>query len=738
MDGTGPNQMDSSKRSDLESLNDVGQLRKRIEYLENEILQLSPTPSGIVDVLEPSRNNNGKYSLVKSVVHSSTVPTFLVDENDCFLFSNPAFLETFQFTESELRNQKLDRVFPDEVCRRIKLSRSEPVDEETARNFEWELNFAGDLRIFSFSLFPVFDENQVCFAVGGVVTDITDQSLSEQRLIESEERFRTLVEKTDNLVIQLDTNYQVQFANQAALRLFGMPEDHCIGLNVLDFVHVEDADRLDRSFSECISAGKPHLTQENRLPQNDGGIRYLLWSYQFIYNEYGSLIYINGIGQDITQRRSLELQMVKAKDNAEAADRSKSEFLAMISHEIRTPLNSIIGLSDLLHQSDFCDEERMMLETISSSGQSLLNLINDVLDLSKVEAGHITLNKEEINLRDCLTQVNNLFLFRAKTKGIEFIWEISKNVPKTILADRERFIQVLNNLVGNAIKFTTEGYVKVEVNAEVLTNVEELDLWSDDEGEHLRPYRLIFNVEDTGIGIRQEQRVLLFQPFSQADPSIRRRFGGTGLGLVVSRKLAKLMSGNIDLSSEYGQGSVFTFSLQVDGRYSDSRISLESDNASEMQNDRQVDPLLANHNPMRIMVVDDISHNRLVMNMLLKRMGYDPIVLTSGHEALDYLSESEVDLIFMDMVMPEQSGMEIAQEIRNRQASGEIKNQSIRIVALTANAMDQDREECLEAGMDDFVTKPIRFSAIQTCIVDTAEYLKNRSSDEIEFGVFEC
>jgi PAS domain S-box-containing protein len=737
MDGTYPNQMDSSKHSDLEKLDDIARLRKQIEYLENQIRQLSPTAFGNPDELDSARNRE-QNSLIKSVVQSSTVPAFLVAEDNRFLFTNPAFLKTFQIAENGIENQTLDRVFPHEVCRRIDRSRAELLNGEISSPFEWELSFPGDLKIFSFSLFPVFDEDKVCFAIGGIVTDITDQSLSERRLVESEERFRTLVEKTDNLVIQLDPIYQIQFANQAALRLLGMSENHCIGLNMLDFVHVEDSDRLDRSFSECISAGKHHLTQENRLPQNDGGVRYLLWSYQFIYNEYGGLVCINGIAQDITQRRSLEMQMMKAKENAEAADRSKSEFLAMISHEIRTPLNSIIGLSDLLHQSDLCDEERMMLETISSSGQSLLNLINDVLDLSKVEAGHITLNKEEINLRDCLTQINNLFLFRAKTKGIEFIWEISENVPRTILSDRERFIQVLNNLVGNAIKFTTEGYVRVRVKAEVLTNVEELDLWSDDEGEHLRPYRLIFEVEDTGIGIKQEQRVLLFQPFSQADPSIRRRFGGTGLGLVVSRKLAKLMNGDIDLTSKYGQGSVFTFSMQVDGRYIESRIHSEREHASNMRNDRCVDPLLATRHPMRIMVVDDISHNRLVMNMLLKRMGYNPIILSSGHEALEYLSESGVDLIFMDMVMPEQSGMEISQEIRARQASGEIRNRSIRIIALTANAMDQDREECLEAGMDDFVTKPIRFSAIQTCIVETTAFLKNHSSDEIEFGVFEC
>ena len=736
MDGTHPNRMDSSDRSDLSEVDDVAWLRERIHSLEAEIRHLKTVSPEVTGQGALSTGSDGEVSILESLLRSSTVPTFLLDKENRFVACNPVFERIFGGGDDTLEGSSCESVFPAGVCHHIREARSQFIEGKPSEMFEWEVDSESDAKVYSVSLFPVFEADQECFAIGGMVIDITEYQLASEKLIESEERFRTLVEKTDNLVVQLDQNYRIQFANQAALKLFGMADTHCIGLNLLDFVHVEDSDRLDRSFSECVSAGKQHLTQESRLPQSDGGIRYLLWSYQFIYNDFGSLNYINGIAQDITQRRNLEIQMLRAKENAEAADRSKSEFLAMISHEIRTPLNSIIGLSDLLHQSEFEDEEKMMLETISSSGQSLLNLINDVLDLSKVEAGHITLNMEEINLRDCLTQVNNLFQFRARTKGIQFIWEIADSAPKTILADRERFIQVLNNLVGNAIKFTTEGHVKVGVKSEVLTNVEELDLWSDDEGEHLRPYRLKFDVEDTGIGIKQEQRVLLFQPFSQADSSIRRRFGGTGLGLVVSRKLAKLMNGDIDLTSEYGHGSTFTFSLKVDGRSTDSRSAGVNNLSDDLESARQVDTGLAEHQPMRIMVVDDISHNRLVMNMLLKRMGYDPVVLTSGQEALDYLDDNEVDLIFMDMVMPEMSGMEAVQEIRSRQASGHIQNRFIRIVALTANVMEQDREECIEAGMNDFITKPIRFSAIQKSIHDTADYLKNRPADEMEYDLF--
>jgi len=545
--------------------------------------------------------------------------------------------------------------------------------------------------------------------------------MASRCLKESESRFRGLVEKTSNMVVQMDGEIRLVFANAASMNLLGLSADARLGLNFLDFVHAEDVDRVDRALQQSISANENHLTIENRIPGGKGGVHDLLWSFQFTYEQNGVLKGINGIGRDITQRRRLEDQLIKAKETAEAADHSKSEFLAMISHEIRTPLNSIIGLSSLLADQEFSEEEKSMLDTIGSSGQSLLNLLNDVLDLSKVEAGRMMLQQEPVDLRNCLRRLDHLFAYRAETKGIEFRCSLDDSAPAIIHSDGDRLMQVLNNLVGNALKFTTEGKVEVRVRAEPLVNVEELDLWSSDETSY-SPYRLFFEVEDTGIGISAEQRVLLFQPFAQADPTIRKRFGGTGLGLVISRKLAKLMGGDIDLQSEYGKGSTFTVSIKVDGKGSAGDLKLENNAESPPELPKHVlNRRLANQYPMQVLVVDDVTTNRLVMKTLLKRMGYDPVLLSGGHQAIEWLAEHSVDLVFLDMVMPDLNGMDTARAIRHREYSNQLKSKGIYIVALTANTLMQDRDECMEAGMNEFMSKPVRIPLVEDCIKRVSE-----------------
>ena len=431
-----------------------------------------------------------------------------------------------------------------------------------------------------------------------------------------------------------------------------------------------------------------------------------------IRSRCGTVESIAGILKDVSCLR-------RAVETAEAANRSKGEFLAMISHEIRTPLNSIISLSDLLDTSELGKEERQMVETISSSGHSLLNLINDVLDLSTVDSGQITLNPVEMDPRECLEQVGNLFGFRAREKGIGFSCSVDANVPHRLICDRERIVQVLNNLIGNAVKFTQKGDVQVHVGCEALANVEELDLWPEGDPQRCRPYRLLIRVKDTGIGISPSQQSHLFQPFSQGDASIRRRFGGSGLGLVISRRLARLMGGDIELESEMTVGSTFVFSLKADAK--DALPQRNTPVSSARKQELVINRRLAVAHPLEILVVDDVSHNRLVMKTVLNRMGYNPRLASSGFEALEMLKKTGADLVFMDMLMPELSGIETCRMLRSLQSSGELRVNPLRVVALTANAMDQVRRECIAAGMDDFISKPIAFGEIQRCIVEASE-----------------
>ena len=695
--------------------------QSRIKALETQLRSQEVSDLKRFETFDENLKEKEYKTLLASVIEVSKYPMFVMDENDALIVTNPAFREYFSIpdTDPSTDPQCLDS-FPMEMHERLTKARRALESGAPSCEFEWHRLNADGGEYLRCSLSPLRDESGALYAMSGILDDISVIKRSQERFAMSEARFRNLVENTDNLVLRLDGNLNVSFANPTAREMMNLSSETPTEVYLPDLVHAKDSIQMERKIQECVAAGRFQLTLENRLPLGPEDGHYLIWSMNFCYDGEGNLLHINVIARDITERRDYECQMKRAVEIAEAADRSKSEFLAMISHEIRTPLNSIIGLSDLIESSQLGAEESQMVETINSSGRSLLSLINDVLDLSKVESGHMTLDKAEMDLRECLDQVGQLFLFRTKSKGILFEWSVHPDVPVRLLCDRERVVQVLSNLIGNAIKFTDNGHVKVRASCELLTNVEELDLWSNSDQHHYRPFRITIEVEDSGIGISQEQRVLLFQPFSQADASIRRRFGGTGLGLVISRKLAHLMGGNIDLRSELGRGSTFVFTMNVDARRESSLkdVQLQPENG---QSEKMYDKRLSTSYPMRILVVDDVSHNRLLMKTLLKRMGYDPEMASSGEEALELLDAGFFDLVFMDMLMPGLNGIDTTREIRIRQSAGNLNPEFIHIVALTANAMEQDRLECDKAGMDAFISKPIRFAEIQKSIVQAYE-----------------
>ncbi len=720
MDAQIPDSSNQPHVDEVEGLTSkLREAQSRITALESQLQERSVLP--VFESLNKSLKEKEYKTLLASVIDASRYPMFVMDENDVLIVTNPAFRDYFSIAAADPSNppQCIDS-FPPEMHEKLTNARRALESGAVSYEFEWHRLNADGAEYLRCSLSPLKDESGGLYAVSGILDDISSIKRSQERFAMSEARFRNLVENTDNLVLRLDGNLNVSFANPTAREMMNLSSETPTEVYLPDLVHAEDSIHMERKIQECAAAGGLQLTLENRLPVGSGEGHYLIWSMNFCYNGEGNLLHINVIARDITERRDYECQMKRAVETAEAADRSKSEFLAMISHEIRTPLNSIIGLSDLIESSALGAEESQMIETINSSGRSLLSLINDVLDLSKVESGHMTLDNAEMDLRECLDQVGQLFLFRTKTKGILFEWSVQPDVPDRLLCDRERVVQVLSNLIGNAIKFTDKGHVKVRASCELLTNVEELDLWSDSDQHHYRPFRITIEIEDSGIGISQEQRVLLFQPFSQADASIRHRFGGTGLGLVISRKLALLMGGNIDLRSELGRGSTFVFTMTVDARSKSSEKYVQQlpENA---QSEEMYDKRLATSYPMRILVVDDVSHNRLLMKTLLKRMGYDPEMASSGEEALELLDAGFFDMVFMDMLMPGLNGMDTTREIRLRQSEGHLNPELIHIVALTANAMEQDRLECSKAGMDAFISKPIRFVEIQKSIVQAYE-----------------
>jgi len=384
---------------------------------------------------------------------------------------------------------------------------------------------------------------------------------------------------------------------------------------------------------------------------------------------------------------ALQLEVVerrRAEEAADAASRAKSEFLANMSHEIRTPMNAIMGMTELALGSGLTSDQREFLSIVKSSAESLLGLLNDILDFSKIEAGRLDFETIDFSMRDTLEQITRALLFGARKKGLQLSWDVQPEVPDELRGDPARLRQVLLNLVGNAIKFTSEGSVSIFVDV--------ADAWD------LEP-TLQFAVIDTGIGVPLEKQQVIFEAFSQADTSMNRKYGGTGLGLAISSRLVQMMGGRIWLDSASGHGSTFRFT----GRFQ--RAAMQEIPPPQSDLSPETKPPAAPQRKLNILLAEDNAVNQKLVVKLLERKGYAVTVAETGIAVLSSLDERDFDLVLMDVQMPEMNGLEATVLIRERE---KLTGRRIPIIALTANAMVGDKERCLTAGMDHYISKPVR------------------------------
>jgi PAS domain S-box-containing protein len=545
-----------------------------------------------------------------------------------------------------------------------------------AQRFEMRLRDARGHDVWTdIYLNPIYLGDGSFEEISAIAHDITEQKRAQLALEAQEEKFRSIFESFQDIYYRTDANGILTIVSPSVREVLGYEPEDVIGQPVRNYY--VDADDQQRTSAEVERSGGLRNFETQMWHKEGYPVSVLVNARVVKAGEIGT----EGIARDVTEIQQMQNDLRKAKDEAEAALEAKTQFLANMSHELRTPMNGIIGMIDLLDQTVETDEQLDYVDTLRKSSDALLTILNDILDLSKIQAGKLQIREQPIELQAVMERIRALFIYRAEQKHIRFTYHITPHTPRYVVTDEVRLLQILSNLVANAIKFTNEGTVGIVVSS----------VSTDGELHTLR-----FAVQDSGIGISSDNANLLFTNFTQLDTTPSKAYGGTGLGLSISRQLAELLGGEIGVLSDEGEGSVFWFTISA-------RVAKVED----LPNVAQVrEPVFQPFEAApRVLLVDDNAINQKVGQRLLTRLGCEVDVASGGPEAIAMVTapEASYNIIFMDIQMPEMDGVAATAEIRRRQGP-----YCPPVVAMTAYSMQEDAGRFMREGLDDYVGKPVK------------------------------
>jgi|GEM_PF-1258588 len=665
------------------------------EWHNTGLINTKGAISGVLSIIQDiterkrvEREIRIQKAYLEQLFEASTEAIAFIGENGLVERINSQFSAIFGFFPDDVIGRALDdTIIPDShrkegqtVTRQIK--QGHPIFLETVRQQK-----DGHLVEVSVTGMPITIEGKSA-GIYAIYRDISDQKKADQEIATQKAYLEQLFEASTEAIAFIDAQDCVQRINSKFTEIFGFSNDDVIGKSLDDTIIPADHRDEGRHVKIEIKKGS-HVFHETVRQRKDGRL--------LDVSVTGMPIFINGkdagvyaIYRDISQQKKAEQELKKAKLEAEEATRAKSDFLANMSHEIRTPMDAIIGFSHLALETTLTPQQADYQKKIHASAYNLLRLIDDILDFSKIEAGKLDLEIHSFNLREVLERVSSMISVKSNEKGLRFRLRVPENIPPYFRGDALRLEQVLINLTTNAVKFTSQG--------EVAVAVERLE-------ESERDAVLRFVVSDTGIGMRAEQIEQLFQPFQQADFSVTRKYGGTGLGLTICKRLIEMMGGTIHVQSTPGAGSLFAFEVRL------AKAECEDIDTIKGIPKETARELLAN---CRVLIVEDNETNLQVARELVEQIGVEVVTAGNGLAAVEHAATGRFDGILMDLQMPVMDGLTATREIR-RQSSA----QELPILAMTANAMSTDREECIAAGMNDHIAKPIKPEILYRTLVHT-------------------
>jgi PAS domain S-box-containing protein len=619
-----------------------------------------------------------------ALVNSIPDQVWVMDELGRYVVANPAFLKAKGLTAGKVLGQTPAQIFDDETSKQyleadLQMMRNrQPLVREDA----YIHSSTGQACFTELAKTPLLNAHGQIIGLAGLARDITARKTAQQELAHQEALLSALINSIQDHIWVLDSAGCYQLGNKAFLVAHNLTLDQLRGKKPSDFFGLERGTRYHASNIQVMQTGDSQVREDVVPHPQTGELMYLELVKTPLRNPQGAAVGLVGIARDITSRKHAELALMQAKDSAEAAERAKAEFLANMSHEIRTPMNAVIGMSDLLQETALTEDQREFADTIRTSGEQLLGLINDILDFSKIESGHLTLEQVPVALGDCVETALDLTAKPATTKGLDLLYWIDDEVPRTVLGDATRLRQIFVNLISNAVKFTQAGEVVVTLTRRVI-----------EDGSAV----LHVSVRDTGIGIPADRLDKLFQVFSQVDASTTRHYGGTGLGLAICKRLVALMGGRIWVESQLGVGSNFQFEIPLHAVLT-RPVTWSSSGQQQLAG-------------KRVLVVDDNATNRRIVDLQTTRWGMHPVSVASGEQALALLASGEYfDAALLDVQMPGMDGYELAKRIRTNYSAAQLP-----ILVLTSQGTDVAQSTVLSVAQT--LSKPVKAAQLMNALL---------------------